>query len=501
VALATLNLAVLLVGIDATVLNLAVPQITAALQPSGTQVLWVLDVYSLVLAGLLVTAGTLADRLGRKRVLLAGCVLFGLASLVSAYAPTTEALIAARVLLAVGGATIMPSTLALIRTIFPDPRERTLAVGTWSAMAAAGAAVGPIVGGVLLEQFWWGSVFLLNIPVMLLLLVAGSLTLPEFRDPSPGAFDVPGALTSIVGLVALVYAIKKLAEDGVTGLVVAAAAVAALAIAAFVRRQLSARHPLVDVTLFRRRSFTGAVLGTVVALLALSGLLLFVSQYLQLVLGAGPLEAGLRMLPLTVGAIVGAPLTARLTAAVGQRATMTAGLLAAAAGMLGFGLALEQPYPVLAAALALLGAGVGIALTCASDAVLSAAPPERAGAASSISETAYELGTGLGIAVLGSVLSALYVSGFVVPAAVAQATGPDGAGVADAARESLASAVAVAGQLPPAQAADLVAAAVGAFDSALRSTATASAALLTAAAALTAWLLAARRPRVGAAEG
>jgi DHA2 family multidrug resistance protein-like MFS transporter len=487
-ALATLNLAVLLVAVDATVLNLALPALAADLDPSATQTLWILDVYSLVLAGLLVPAGTLSDRLGRRRVLLAGCALFGVASVLAAFAPSAEALIAARVLLAVGGATIMPSTLALIRAIFTTPRERTLAIGLWSAMAAAGAAVGPVLGGVLLESFWWGSVFLINVPVMVVLLVAGRALLPEVRDPAPGTWDVPSVGASIVGLVALVAAVKEAAKDGV-GL--APAALALLAVAAltwFVRRQGRLATPLIDVTLFRRPSFTGAVLGTLFALLALSGLLLFVSQYLQLVLGHGPLEAGLRLLPLTLGALVGAPLTARLVHAVGVRATVTAGLLLSAGGMVGFGLSLDAAYGLVAAALATVGAGVGLALTATSDAILTAVPPERAGAASSISETAYELGTGLGIAVLGSLLTALYADG--LPAS----------GVAAPVRDSLAGAVEAARTLPGEAGAGLLDRATDAFVDALTTTSWVSAGLLCAAAAV-AFALLGRTGRSGARAG
>lgn len=465
-ALAVLALAVLLVAVDATVLNLAVPQITADLRPSSTQLLWVLDVYALVLAGLLVSAGSLADRLGRRRVLLAGCTVFGVASVVAAFATSPEMLIAARVLLAVGGATIMPSTLALIRTIFTDARERTVAIGLWSAMAAGGAAVGPIIGGVVLERFWWGAVFLINVPVMLLLLVAGPLVLPEARAAATGRWDAAGAVASTAGLIALVYALKNGVEHGPAPDVLITAALAVVALVWFVRRQTRIPHPLVDVSLFRRRPFTGAVLGNLFAMLALSGLLLFVSQYLQLVLGHPPLAAGLRLLPLTAGALVGAPLTALLVARAGPRATIATGLGAGALGMLAFASALDQAYPVVAAALLLVGAGVGVAVTATSELIVTSAPVDRAGAAGSISETAYELGTGLGIAVLGTLLAGLY-RGALPPAVAA---GP--------ARESLASAAREAGELPAADGVALFDAARAAFLDALQGTGLVSAALL-----------------------
>ncbi|MEU8382232.1 MFS transporter, partial [Streptosporangium sp. NPDC048865] len=401
----------LLVAVDATVLNLAIPAITTDLNAGATQMLWILDVYSLVLAGLLVSAGALSDRLGRRRVLLFGCALFGVASAAAAYAPSAEALIAARVLMGIGGATIMPSTLAIVRSVFEEPRERTLAIGLWSAMAAAGAAVGPILGGVLLERFWWGSVFLVNVPILLVLLVVGALVLPELRGTTAGRWDWPGAGASMVGLVALVLAIKEIAAEGLTATTVAAALTAALALSWFVRRQLRTTAPLLNVRMFRHRAFTGAVLGNLIALLALSGLLLFLSQHLQLVDDLSPLEAGVCLLPLTLGALIGAPLAAGAVRRAGAGVAVSGGLALAAVGMVGFSLTLDAPFAALAAAMAALGAGVGLALTATSDAIVSAAPPEKAGSASSISETAYELGTGLGIAVLGSVLAALYTAG------------------------------------------------------------------------------------------
>ena len=474
--LATLCLAVLLVAVDATVLNLAIPAITTDLDASATQMLWILDIYSLVLAGLLVSAGALSDRLGRRRVLLAGCALFGVASALAAFAPSAEALIAARVLMGIGGATIMPSTLAIIRSVFEVPRERTLAIGLWSAMAAAGAAVGPILGGVLLERFWWGSVFLVNVPILLVLLVVGAAVLPELRGTAAGRWDWPGAGASMVGLIALVLTIKELADEGLTATAAVAAATAALALWWFVRRQLRIAVPLLDVRMFRHRAFTGAVLGNLIALLALSGLLLFLSQHLQLVDDLSPLDAGLRLLPLTVGALVGAPLAATIVRRAGAGTAVSGGLALAAAGMVGFSLTLDAPFAALAVAMAALGAGVGLALTATSDAIVSAAPPEKAGSASSISETAYELGTGLGIAVLGSVLAALYTGG--LPAGLPG--------------ESLAETLAAA---PTAAAA---AAATTAFDDALVRTATISAALLALAALITARMLRQRAARSAA---
>ena len=350
VVLAILCLAVLLVAIDATVLNLAIPAITTDLDASATQVLWILDIYSLVLAGLLVSAGALSDRLGRRRVLLAGCAIFGLASAAAAFAPSAEWLIAARVLMGIGGATIMPSTLAIIRSVFEVPRERTLAIGLWSAMAAAGAAVGPILGGVLLERFWWGSVFLINVPV--LARAARRSARPAARAARHGRMDVgtgpprrcldgrPGrARPRDQG---------GLAEEGLTTTTATAGVTAALALLWFIRRQLRIAAPLLDVRMFRRRAFTGAVLGNLIALLALSGLLLFLSQHLQLVDDLSPLAAGVRLLPLTLGALVGAPLAAPLVRAPARHRS-GGRPRARRVGMIAFSLTLDPPFAALAA--------------------------------------------------------------------------------------------------------------------------------------------------------
>ncbi|MBM3678462.1 MAG: MFS transporter [Actinobacteria bacterium] len=467
VVLATLSLAVLMVAIDATVLNLAIPEITRDLDPTSTQLLWILDVYSLVLAGLLVSAGTLSDRLGRKRVLLAGCSLFAVASVLAAFAPTAEALIAARVLLGIGGATIMPSTLAIIRNVFTDRRERTLAIGVWSAMAAAGAAVGPIVGGVLLEHFWWGSVFLINVPVMAVLLVAGVIVIPALPGIATGRWDWPSAVASMVGLVTLVLAIKTLAHDGLVATFWLYTSVALLVLGWFVRRQVRIPVPLIDVTLFKRRSFSGAVLANLLSLSALAGLLLFLSQHLQLVLSFSPLEAGIRMLPLTLGALVGAPLTATLARRLGTAHTITLGLALGTLGLTAFAATVDANYVFLALSLVGVGAGVGVSLTATSDAILNAAPADHAGAASSISETAYELGTGLGIAIFGSILAALYASNV--------ATVPY---LDTAASQSLAAAIEQATALPEASVTIALEGARVAFDTALTTTALIAASLL-----------------------
>ena len=294
-ALAVLVLAVLLVAVDATVLGLATPYISEDLKPSGTQLLWIGDVYSFVIAGLLVSMGSLGDRIGRKKLLLIGATAFGAISVLNAYATTPEMMIVARALLGVAGATLMPATLALIRNLFHDPRERSLAVGIWGAMASAGTAVGPVVGGFLLEHFWWGSVFLINLPVMAVLVLVGIKLLPESRNPDAGPWDLVSVVLSLVGMVGVVYAIKEAATHGFAlGHRSPPACSARPPCTASSAGSSRSPPPLLDMRLFRHRGFSGAVLADLLTILGLSGLVFFLSQYLQLVQGRRAVRGGPR---------------------------------------------------------------------------------------------------------------------------------------------------------------------------------------------------------------
>ncbi|MEU6997960.1 MFS transporter [Nonomuraea sp. NPDC046570] len=465
-ALATLCLAVSLIAIDGTVLHLAVPRLTEALLPTSTQILWIADIYPFVLGGLLITAGNAGDRFGRKRVLLIGVLAFGLASLATAYAPTPEMLIAARALLGVAGATIMPSTLSIIRNVFTDPRERTTAIGLWSSVTTASAAAGPVIGGLLLDRFWWGSVFLINVPVMALVLVAAVFTLPESRNPAAGPLDAFSVLTSVTGVVGVIYAIKEAAHGGLAQPGVGIAALAgAGGLLLFLRRQTRLAHPLIDVRLFRHRSFSAAVGGDVVAVFALIGTLFFLSLYLQLVLGWTPLQAGLAQLPAMVASMLAALLAARFVARWGRAAAISTGLGMCAASLVT--LALLPPsdgYPVVLGSLFLMGVGAGLSFTVTADTVLATVPKERAGAASAIAETAYELGAALGIAIIGSVLGGLYRNNLDLPAGLP----PEAAA---AARDSIGAAVHAAAALPAHLADAVTAAASGAYVDAVNITA------------------------------
>ncbi|RCV50274.1 MFS transporter, partial [Marinitenerispora sediminis] len=324
--LAIACLAALLLALDLTVLHLAVPALTADLRPSATQLLWIADVYGFALGGLLVTMGNVGDRIGRKRLLLIGAALFGAASVATAYAPTPEALIAARALLGVAGSTIMPSTLSIIRDAFTDPRERTAAVGIWSGANAGGFALGPVVGGVLLDHFWWGAVFLINVPVVILVIAVGAVVLPESRNPAPGRLDALSVPLSVVGVVAVIYAIKE-AAHGSAGLDAGAALlVGVAALVVFTRRQTRLAEPLIDVRLFRRRAFAGAIGCAVVAMFANLAMSLLMAQYFQLVLGWSPLQAGLMTLPGALAGLVGGVLSARLIASWGRARAVAVGL-------------------------------------------------------------------------------------------------------------------------------------------------------------------------------
>ncbi|MFI6291759.1 MFS transporter [Nonomuraea sp. NPDC050790] len=434
IGLAVLALPTLLLSLDVTVLHLAVPHLSADLAPSGTQTLWIIDIYGFMIAGFLVTMGTLGDRIGRRRLLLAGAAAFGAASVLAAYSTSAGMLIAARTLLGVAGATIMPSTLSLISNMFRDPRQRGLAIGVWATMFSVGIALGPVVGGVMLESFWWGSVFLLGVPVMAVLLAAGPFLLPEFRDAGAGRLDLPSVLLSLATLLPITFAIKELPVYGPRPLPLIALAAGLAAGAAFVRRQRRLADPLLDLRLFANRAFLGALLIMLISLATMGAVYLFVTQYLQLVTGLTPMRAGLWLLPPAIGLVVtsmAAPLLARRIPA----GRVLAGSLALTAAGYALMTQVTAATPLLLiAAFFLLYVGSGPVSALSTDLIVGAAPPEKAGAASALGETSGELGLALGVAVLGSVGTAVYRGG--LPPSV------DGVPVSEGVRESLAAAVA-----------------------------------------------------------
>ncbi|WP_283138597.1 MFS transporter [Rhizohabitans arisaemae] len=476
--LAVLSVSLLLVVMDMTILNVALPEIATKLRPDSVQLLWIVDAYALVVAGLLVTASAMGDRLGRKRVLLSGFVLFGIASLAVLLVRDPAQLIAARVLLGVGGAMIMPSTLSLIRALFTDPKERATALGVWSAMAAVGVALGPIVGGLLLEYFSWQAAFLVNVPVMVIGVAAGIWLLPESRNPLPGRWDALGTVLSIIGMTALIFGIKRLGKYGVTEPVaLACLAVAVAALVWFVRRSLHSPNPLLELRLFKKPVFSAGVIAALVSSVAMAAILLLIAQWMQLVEGYSALESGLRLLPTAIGAAVLSPLAPKIAEVVGPRTVLAGGLAVTSLGFLTVYFA-PATYPWIAVALALIGAGAA-SLAIASAVIMSSATPAQSGSAAAIEETSYELGAALGVAVLGSIAAALYRD----QVSVEGLTGP----AAQAVQESLAGALEVAAGVGSAGAA-LAAQAQAAFTSSLEATGLAGG-ILTLVAAVAVWAL------------
>jgi DHA2 family multidrug resistance protein-like MFS transporter len=444
IGLAVLAIACVLYAMDLTVLHLAVPSLSADLQPSSAQLLWIIDVYGFLVAGSLITMGTLGDRIGRRKLLLIGGVAFGVASTLAAFSTSAEMLIAARALMGVAGATLAPSTLSLIFNMFLDLRQRSVAIGVWISGFSAGAAIGPAIGGVLLEFFWWGSVFLLALPVMALLLLLGPRLLPEFRDPQAGRLDLLSAGMSLAAILAVIYGLKATAQDGL-GPVPALSILAGIGVGVlFVRRQLTLADPLIDISLFRIPSFSASLATNVLSVFVALGYFLFVAQYLQLVLGLTPLQAGLWSLPSALGFIVGSNVAPRILPLFRSAYVLGACLALAA---LGLGLLTQVGGSNGLATVVIASVIVSLALapvfSLTTELIVGSAPPERAGAASGISETAAELGGALGIAILGSIGAAIYRSELAhgLPAAV-----PTEAAMS--ARDTLGAAVIVAEGLP-----------------------------------------------------
>ncbi|MFN8112785.1 MAG: MFS transporter [Solirubrobacterales bacterium] len=441
-ALAVLCLSLLAIVIDNTIVNVALPTLARDLDADLSELQWVVDAYTLVFAGLLLLAGALGDRYGRRRMLLTGLAVFGAASAFAAYAGSADALIAGRAVMGAGAALIMPATLSLLVNVFADPRERAMAIGVWAATAGLGVALGPVVGGVLLDHYSWGAIFLVNVPLTVLALVAGRRLVPESRDPVTRPLDWTGAGLSGAGLLALVWGVIEAPSEGWTSApVLAAGAVAAAALTAFVVRQRRVAAPLLDVRLFRNPRFTAASSTIAILFFALFGFLFLSTQLLQFVLGYSPSAAGVRVLPYAGAMIVFAPLSARFVARLGTKRVATAGMVLFAAGLaVAATVTAGSGYGRLALGLLLMGIGMGLAGAPATESIMGALPPERANIGSAVNDTTRELGGALGVAIVGSIMSSLYASGLADRL-------PEGtpASVADAARESLGAAVAAGG--------------------------------------------------------
>jgi DHA2 family multidrug resistance protein-like MFS transporter len=444
IGLAVLALACLVYAMDLTVLHLAVPRLSADLKPSSAQLLWIIDIYGYLVAGSLITMGTLGDRLGRRRLLMVGAAAFGATSIVAAFSTSAEMLIASRALMGVAGATLAPSTLSLIFNMFPNPKQRSVAIGVWMSAFSAGSAIGPVFGGMLLEYFWWGSVFLMALPVMALLLVLGPRVLVEYRDPQAGRLDLPSAVMSLAAVLAVIYGLKEIAQDGF-GLVSSLAILSGLAVGVlFVRRQVTLADPMIDVSLFRIPAFSAALGTNVLGVFVAVGYFLFIAQYLQLVLGLSPLEAGLWSLPSAVGFIAGSNLASRVVHRFRPALVLGTSMALATVGLtMLFGIGTTSGLEVLVAASLIISLALSPMFNLTTELIVGSAPPERAGAASGISETGAELGGALGISILGSIGTAVYRG------EIAQGL-PGGvpAEAADVARDTLGGAVSVAAQLP-----------------------------------------------------
>ncbi|MHA5049693.1 MFS transporter [Streptomyces sp. SD15] len=458
--LAVLALPTMLIGIDMTVLHLAAPYLSESLNPSSTQLLWIVDIYGFLVASFLATMGTLGDRIGRRRLLLIGAAAFAIASLIAAYSSQAGLLIAARALLGVAGATLMPSTLSLISNMFRDPAQRRFAIAVWMTNFSVGGMVGPLIGGVLLEHFWYGSVFLLGVPVGLVLLLVGPRLLPEYRDSEAGRLDPASVVLSIGTVLPVVYGFKQIAQDGVRAPSLLAISVGLGLAAVFVRRQLKLTEPMLDLKLFSRPRFGVSLGGQTMGLFVLTGTQFLVLQYFQLVLGLSPLAAGLWALPAMTAGVVGTLLAPALANRLHPGWIMAGGFAVSVPGLVLVTLAgAASGLAVTATGFAVASFGIQAALALTNDVIISSAPPERAGNASGIGETGAELGNGLGVAVAGSVAAAAYgarMGGASVPEGVQ----PE---AADTARSTLAGATEVAGRLPERVGDELLAVARSAF--------------------------------------
>lgn len=449
----------LLCGIDLTVLHVAVPSMSRELNPSPAGLLWIVDVYSLTLAALLVTCGTLGDRLGRRRMVLSGFTAFGLASAAAAFCTSTGQLIAARAALGIGAAMIMASTVAIIRVVFTDDRERAFAIGIWTSAHSVGATIGPLAGGLVTAQWGWGAVFLINVPIIIVLLAVGARVIPESKNPVPRRWDLASVVLSVTGLACVVYALKQAGEHaGVNWLILTTAAIGGLLLYRFVRRQRRIEEPLLDFSLFSERRFTTATLCVIGCFGSYVALLFFLTQWLQQVGQYTPLRAGLALMPLAAANAIGAITAPWVSSRWGNRWALTGALVLFATALAAMAVTGDTGhYGVLLLPLLGAGYGAGIVMTLGADSIMSAAEPERSGEAAAIQETSFELGAGLGVAVLGTVLVAVYRTG------LPQLSELDPAQQA-AARESFSSAERVAAGLPSETARTLLRAARQGYD-------------------------------------
>ncbi|MCU1456860.1 MAG: drug resistance transporter [Actinomycetia bacterium] len=467
-ALATMCMSILILGLDNTILNIAIPALVRDLHASTSQLQWIVDGYTLVFAGLLLTAGSIGDRFGRKGALTVGLTIFGLGSLASALAGSANMLIFTRAFMGLGAALVMPATLSLLTNVFRDPKERARAIGAWAAVVGAASALGPIVGGFLLQHFWWGSVFLVNLPVVAVALIAGHLLLPTSRDPAAPRLDPIGALLSITGLVALLWAVIQAPSAGWTDPgVLGAFGLGGLIVVAFVLWEGSSSHPMLDVRFFRNRRFSAANVSITLVFFAMLGASFIITQYLQTVLGFDALQAGFRMLPMAIVLLVVAPLAPRLVERVGTKLVVGSGLSIAAIGLVAAAnVPLTNGYPHLVWSMSLMSFGMALVMAPATESIMGSLPRSKAGIGSAMNDTTRQMGGAVGVAVLGSVLASSYR-----PAVTSKLTALGApTSVVNAAKESIGGAVDAASKLPAPLAREATVAAQRAFVDALSGT-------------------------------
>ena len=478
IGLAVIALPCMLYSMDLTVLNLAVPTLVADIKPTASELLWIIDVYGFMVAGFLVAMGSLGDRIGRRKLLMAGAAVFGITSLIAAFANTPATLIAARALLGVAGATIAPSTLSLITNMFRDEKEQAFAISMWVAAYSAGAIIGPLVGGALIQYFSWGSVFLANVPVMLLLLAVAPFLLPEHKDPNPGRIDFPSIFLSLISILSIIYGLKQFAENGL-GMVPAAIFAAGVALLVlFIKRQYALEQPFIDPKLFGLTKFRVAISVNFIGIFFMFGTFIFMAQYLQLVAGLSPLRAGLWSVPGALAFTGMSFLTPALMARLSVTSLIAYGLVVSAAGLAL--LAVTDSFALIIFANIIMSVGFTPVITMTTGLIVGSAPPEKTGVASAISETGAELGGALGVALLGSLGTAIYRS-IMVDRVAPGLTAEQG----EAARMTLGGAVEAAKSLPGAESAAMVEAARETFMTGFHLSALISAIALLAAAWMT----------------
>jgi len=467
IGLTVLAFPTLLLALDLSVLYLALPHLSTDLGATGTQQLWITDIYGFMVAGFLVTMGTLGDRVGRRKLLLIGGAMFGIVSVLAAYSVSAEMLIAARAMKGIAGATLAPSTLALISNMFLDAKQRGLAIAVWVSCFMGGAAIGPVVGGLMLEWFWWGSVFLLGLPVMGLLLITAPFLLPEYKDTNVGRLDLASVILSLSAILPIIFALKELAKNGAEAMSFIILAVGLFFGVVFVRRQRKLASPLLDLRLFGNRTFSAALIILMFGVATQGGVMLLFSQYLQMVKGLSPLEAGLWLVPSSLAMVAGSMLAPSFAQKIRPGTVIAYGMGTAAVGFLlltqvhgSLGLAL----PVIGVFLVFFGVGPMAALT--QDIVVSSVQPEKAGSAAALSQTSGDFGIALGVASLGSIGNALYTN------QLSETIPPDiSVSLMDTALESIAGAITVAEQLPSKLAMDLLIPAREAFTTGLNAVA------------------------------